>query len=380
MAGDEIFPPNKIPSRVHHLPTVASFHATAELVDEITTPGAGQIRAVFIVGGNPVVSDPDGAALDRALSGVDLLVAVDLVQRESHRHAGWLIPAAHWLEREEFHPLLSGLGERAFAQFGREVVSTPATVMHEWEFLRDLAIELDAPLLGRRGVNLLARSSRVVARRTGNPHHAFGPAWMARVLMLRSRGVRWRDIKRAPHGLTYGECRPGALRQRMANLGRAIDVAPKDLVDLLLQRMAEPATAVLSEFPLQLLSRRRRQTMNSWLGEITAARHRNLTAGRIEIQPAVDAQLGIRDGHEVRVTSRTASLLATAAYSPDIRADTAVIEQGWGSRVFDPGSGHSQAQGVNRNVLVANDDLDPLSSVPRLNGSPIRIEKMTAWC
>jgi formate dehydrogenase len=136
LAGDEIFPPNKVPSRVRGLPTVAGFHATAELADEIVTPGAGQIRALFIVGGNPVVSGPDGAALDHALSGLELLVAVDLVQRESHRHAEWLIPAAHWLEREEFHPLLAGLGERAFAQFGREVVKKPTTVMHEWEFLR----------------------------------------------------------------------------------------------------------------------------------------------------------------------------------------------------------------------------------------------------
>jgi formate dehydrogenase len=375
LAGDEIFPPNQVPSRVRRLATVAGFHATAELADEIVTPGAEQIRALFIVGGNPVVSGPDGTALDGALAGLELLVAVDLVQRESHRHAEWLIPAAHWLEREEFHPLLAGLGERAFAQIAREVVTKPATVRHEWEFLRDLAIEMDAPLLGKRGVNMLARASRVIARLTGNPYHAFGPAWLGRLLMLRSRGARWRHIKRAPHGLSYGVAGAGALREGLRARGRTINVAPQALVALLCQRLAEPLDAQTPEFPLRLLSRRRRQTMNSWLSETTAGGHKDLTGDRVEIHPTLGARLGIGDGDEVRVTSATSALLATALYSLDVRADTAVMEQGWGSRVFDPASGQASVQGVNRNLLVANDDLDPLSSVPRLNGTPIRLEK-----
>ena len=43
--------------------------------------------------GNPVVSGPDGAKLDNALAQLDLLVAIDLVQRESHRHAHWCCPS-----------------------------------------------------------------------------------------------------------------------------------------------------------------------------------------------------------------------------------------------------------------------------------------------
>lgn len=56
---------------------VAGAHALSELPDEITTPGRGQIRAMVVNCGNPVVSG-----------------------RESHRHAHWLLPAVHWLERE----------------------------------------------------------------------------------------------------------------------------------------------------------------------------------------------------------------------------------------------------------------------------------------
>ena len=47
-----------------------------------------------------MMSGPDSQALDNALSQLELLVAVDLVQRDSHRHAHWLIPGTHFLERE----------------------------------------------------------------------------------------------------------------------------------------------------------------------------------------------------------------------------------------------------------------------------------------
>ena len=81
----------------------------SELADEITTPGRGQIRALLINSGNPVISGPDGARLDRALASLELLVVIDFVQRESHRHAHWLLPAVHWLEREDLLAFTSNL-------------------------------------------------------------------------------------------------------------------------------------------------------------------------------------------------------------------------------------------------------------------------------
>ena len=68
--------------------------------------------------GNPVVSGPHGARLDEALAQLDLLVAIDLVQRESHRHAHWLLPAVHWLERDDLMALTSNLHDEPYVQYG----------------------------------------------------------------------------------------------------------------------------------------------------------------------------------------------------------------------------------------------------------------------
>ena len=68
-------------SRLHGRQMVAGAHALSELPDEITTAGPGRIRAMVINCGNPVVSGPDGAKLDAAFEQLDLLVAIDFVQR-----------------------------------------------------------------------------------------------------------------------------------------------------------------------------------------------------------------------------------------------------------------------------------------------------------
>ncbi len=64
--------------------------------------------------GNPVVSGPDGAKLDTALGQLDLLVAIDFVQRESHRHAHWLLPAVHWLERDDLLAFTSNMHDEPY--------------------------------------------------------------------------------------------------------------------------------------------------------------------------------------------------------------------------------------------------------------------------
>ena len=104
---------------------VAGAHALSELPAEITTGGPGQIRAMVINCGNPVVSGPDGAKLDRAFEQLDLLVAIDFVQRESHRHAHWLLPAVHWLERDDLLSFTSTMHDEPYVQYGAKAVEAP---------------------------------------------------------------------------------------------------------------------------------------------------------------------------------------------------------------------------------------------------------------
>ena len=133
--GDNLFPDFSEPSRVRGIPSVLGYRSLAELPDEINTPGKGQVRALILNGGNPVITGPDGAALDKALKTLELLVCVDFFKRDSHRHADWIIPAVHFLERGELHVLAHSLNDIPFAQVQRKAVDPPTGVEPEWRFL-----------------------------------------------------------------------------------------------------------------------------------------------------------------------------------------------------------------------------------------------------
>jgi formate dehydrogenase len=377
-AGDKLFPKSDAVSRVRGNKNVAGSHSLAELPDEITTPGEGQIRALIMNSGNPVVSGPDGDKLDAALSQLECFVVIDQFQRESHRHADWLIPGDHFLERSEINPLLQALSPAPRAQISRAAVELPEGMRYEWEFLRDLTISMNKPfVMGKQWLNPVVKASMKLANWTGNKSHGFSPMWLSRVLVKSGGMFKWKDIINAEHGLGSVDTRPqfGALFKKLSTANGKVNIAPEIFIQTLVERLKEKP-ADTSVYPLQLIGRRRMKMMNSWSVEtsMSGMKEQEMSGGTIEINIADGEKLGIIDGQTVTVCSVTNQLQAKAKLSKDIRCGVAVMEHGWGYRTFDPKTGEGTYNGgVNRNILVSNTDLDPLSRVPRLNGTRVNV-------
>jgi formate dehydrogenase len=362
-------------SRVRGFPIVQGHMPLATMAEDITVPGEGQIRAVMLVAGNPVISGPSGAALDAAFASVDLLVAIDVVQRESHRHAHWLLPAAHWLERDDLLALLSQAHDQPYAFFAPKVVERPEDVREEWEIFVDLALRMRVPLFGRRGVNLLVRITRQLARITGRPGLAFSPRWIDRALVAIGRRVRFKEILAHPHGLVFGKPEYGNFaKYGLRTPDKRIHVAPGAFVAETRALLRAPASVQPPDFPLLLCNERHREGMNSWLNDLPGL-HKGRKKNDLKISPADAEELGISHGNYVRVTSAWGSIEVVATISDRIRAGVVVAAHGWGSRVFDPHTGAAKAEfGVNRNLLVGNEALDRFSGTPALNQTPVRVE------
>lgn len=361
---------------------VAGAHALAELPDEITTPGPGRIRALVINSGNPVVSGPDGARLDAALAELDLLVAIDFVQRESHRHAHWLLPAAHWLERDDLLAFTSSMHDEPFVQYGARAVRPPAGVREEWRIFTDLAIAMRRPLFGMRGINGFVRGTRRLARLTRRPGLEFTPHWIDRLLVATSRKVdgrrlRWRDLMANPHGLVLGPRRYGQLRAALRTASGRVELAPPEFVSRTAELLAGPQPVAPAGYPFQLGNRRRRHSMNSWLNELPGL-HPAGRSTEVLIHPDDAAAAGIGDGTAVRVYSAVGEVTLTARLSDRPRRGLLIIDHGWGSRVFDPRGGQAPvAYGVNRNLLISGDELDPLSQTSALGSGYVGIARVT---
>jgi formate dehydrogenase len=367
-------------SRVAGRKMVAGAHGLAELPDEILTPGPGQIRAMLINCGNPVVSGPNGAKLDHALAQLDLLVVIDLVQRESHRHAHWLLPAQHWLERADLLAFTSNMHDEPFVQYGTKVVEAPPDTRPEWQVFVDLAIAMRRPLFGARGLNGFISLSRRLAIATRRPSLAFSPHWLDRLFVRMSRKfngrrITWRELMEHPHGMVLGPREFGHFKNALRTDDKMVHAAPPEFVERTRELLAEPNAAAPERYPFQLGNRRSRHSMNSWLNELPGL-HRSGKRNDVIINAEDAATLGIAEGDRVRVFSAVGELELAAALSDRPRRGLVIVDHGWGSRVFDPrGGAEPQSFGVNRNLLVG-DDIDPLSQTSALSSAYVGVERV----
>lgn len=365
-------------SRLTGRAMVAGAHALSELPAEITTPGRGQIRALVIDAGNPVVSGPQGAALDGALAQLDLLVAIDFVQRESHRHAHWLLPAVHWLERDDLLAFTSNLHDEPYVQYGIHAVDPPQSAREEWRIFVDLALAMDVPLFGIRGVNGFIKATRRLARLTRRPGLAFTPHWINRILVATSHKVnghklKWRELLANPHGMVLGPREYGHFAAALRTPDKRVHVAPPELVGRARELLAASPPDAPPGYPFQLGNRRNRHSMNSYLNELPGL-HPGGKGNVVLIHPTDAAALGISDGDLVRVYSPVGAVEIRAELSDRPRPGVIVIDHGWGSRIFDPHKGSAtQSFGVNRNLLIDAGPVDPLSQTPAMSSTYVAV-------
>ena len=331
---------------------VAGAHALSELPAEITTPGRGQIRAMVINSGNPVVSGPDGAKLDEALEQLDLLVAIDFVQRESHRHAHWLLPAVHWLERDDLLAFTSNMHDepyRAVRRQGRRAAAgrpggvadlhrpcdrdAQATVRREGS---QRLHQRDAPgraphAAARPGVRA-ALDRPAGGRDSDESSTAAGSngatSWRTRTAWCWDRGSSATSGRRC--GPTTRRC----TRRRRSSSQRAREL------------LAEPHPAAPDGYPFQLA-----QPAPPALDELLAQRASRPASGRarsneVVINPDDAAALGIGDGDRVRVFSPVGEIELAAAIDATARAvawwwSTTAGAQGFSTRAAVAHRSHS---------------------------------------
>lgn len=350
--GVTLFPEQTRKSRVHQRAPIAGAYAIGDLPDEIETSGAGQVRALIVNSGNPVVSGPDGKRLAAALKNLDLFVGIDLFARESHKDAHWLIPGTHFLERNEFNPMLPAMSTDPHMHAGRAALAPPQGVRPEWMFYRDLAARLGVELFDGA---LPAEPAAVIDLMLGTG----------------DSGLSFGDVQAAPHGVALPHRGFGHLASWTMTTDGRIDIAPQPLVERL--RTALGSVHAGGATTYAMISRRRMASMNSWLANTIGSSMRDQRSDAVEMNTHDAAAAGLKHNDTVRVAGPTGSIEARLIVSDEIRTGVVVVEQGWGGATFDAVTGDEDRVGNNRNVIVSAEDIDPLSNVPRLNGTPVRI-------
>ncbi len=362
-------------SRIGGFPEVLGQLPATLMASEITTPGKGQIRALFVSSGNPVLSVPGGEELERALSELELMVAIDLYVTDTSRYADYVLPATTFLEREDIPLAFFTFMERPFVQWTDAVVAPRGEARQEWEIIEEISRRIGvtpgavAPLraIGRLGIRLSPMRLLDLVLRAGPKGDLFG---------LRRGGLSVASLRRKPRGVVIDEHHPvGVLRKKVFHRDGRVHLDPQEIVRevISLQQIEQPQ----GEFPLRLIGLRELRSHNSWMHNV----EKLMAGGRVHaarIHPRDAAEARIDDGAACRIVSEFGAIELPARITDEVMPGTVAVPHGWGHR--GGWRRAAAAGGANVNLLASSspDHLERLAGMAFLNGIPVRVEAVSA--
>lgn len=360
-------------SRVRDLPEFAGEFPCSTLVDEMTTPGDGQIRAMAVFSGNPVLSMPGGARLNQAFADLEFMVSFDFYINETSRHANVILPPTMSLERDHYDLIFQSFAVRNTAKFMPAILTKKLGAKSDWEIFRDLGIRYQARLAGpstldRLRTRLTPKSLVAEARLRLSPRRTID-------LLLRSHraGLSVAKLKKSPHGTDLGPLRPGfpgKLQTRNKRVDLLQDIIIAELPAL---RDLMTSAAVPSGDQLLMIGRRHLRSNNSWMHN--SAR---LTKGKPRHQllahPEDLRARNIEDGSVVSVASNAGSVQIEVLATDRMMPGVVSMPHGFGHQ--RPGVELSVATtvvGASANDVTDPHRVDAVSANAILNGVPVTI-------
>ncbi|HWQ11900.1 MAG TPA: formate dehydrogenase subunit alpha [Roseiflexaceae bacterium] len=104
---------------------------TTEMVDGILT---GEVRAWYVMGENPLMSEPDLNHARHAVERLEFFVAQDIFFNETNVYADVILPAAAFAEKDGTYT-----NSDRRVQRGRKALSPPGQARADWEIVAELA-------------------------------------------------------------------------------------------------------------------------------------------------------------------------------------------------------------------------------------------------
>jgi anaerobic selenocysteine-containing dehydrogenase len=329
------------------------------LADAILSPGEGQVRALFVVAGNPLLSMADEVRLRTAFAALELLVCIDLYHTATAQYAHYVLPAADQFERRDLTYAGLGLQHRPHVQYTAAVVPPQGERREEWWIFARLcqALGFKGPLDEGEQPNVFARMER----------------------MLERGGLTLEQVQAAPGGLMLAPVQPLPFETYTQTADRRIDCCPP-LFDAGLARAADDFARLAAEpaGQLRLITKRDRFMHNSWFHNIDKMKRGERAQNHLFMHPDDAQRLHLRVGDRVRVRSAAGVVELPLRYDPDLMPGVVAATHGWGHADAEGMRVARQRPGVNVNRLLSSGpgSYDPLSNMAHMTGIPVAVERI----
>jgi len=382
-------------ARVSGAPEVYGELPITCMAEEIETPGEGQIRALFTVATNPVLSSPNGPRLAKALDTLDFMVSMDIYLNETTRHADVILPGVSPLEDFHYDVAFPQLSWRNHARYSPPVLPAAPGQPEEWQTLLKLAAiaqgkgaDIDANALDDAQFAEDAQrlfgdhAAAVIAATQGLK----GPQ---RTLEVALRSGPYGDqFGRKPDGLTLAKVQAsnasggidlGALQPRIPEMLRTpsgkVELAPPSLLQDL-KRAVEDLRGLAPD--LVIIGRRDVRTNNSWMHNLPVLAKGPFRCTAL-VHPMDATRLGLTDGAQAVIHSGPRSVQAQVHVSAEMMPGVVSLPHGWGHDA--PGAQlrvAAERPGANINALLDDQLRDPLSGNAVLGGVAITMQAVVA--
>ena len=308
-------------------------YTVTEMVNVLAdTPGT--LKCMYIMGENPMLSDPDIRHVEEALKNLEFLVVQDIFLTETGRLADVVLPAACYAEKDG-----TQTNTERRVQRWRKAQDPPGDAKPDWQILCDLGKRM-----GYEREFAFENPEAIFAEVT-----AVTPSY---------HGMSYARLD--PDGLHW-PC-PTAEHPGTAILHREKFATPDGLGVFSAIEWKPPAEVPDAEYPYVLTTGRviwqwhtGTMTRRSWSLEKEAP------IGWIEINPEDAKTLGIRDNEVVRASTRRGSIDIPARVTPEIIRGVMFIPF------------HYKEHPAN---MLTHNALDPIAKIPEFKACAVRVEKV----
>jgi anaerobic selenocysteine-containing dehydrogenase len=352
------------------------------LADEILTEGPGKLRALFVTGGNPLITMANAGRLKKAFSSLELLVTVDLFRNETGELAHYVLPATSPLERADLpfiFPLMLGLQARPYLQATRALVPPAGEARDEASIYLDLCRAAGVGLFGSRVAQRALEGLRWLhARRHPDAPHGVPQETLLNLLLRVCGESSFDALLGHPDGRLRDDHQPGSfLGQRVYTADERLHLAPLPL--LAAARAQLPAQLERERnnaHRFKLITRRHVTTHNSWTHN-----HAPFVTGtgrdtnHLYVHPQDAAELGLSEGDLADVSTDVATVRLPVRLLEELMPRTVALPHGWGHQHASGLSVARQTRGVNVNLLAADgpDRIERVSGMSHLTGFVVTI-------
>ncbi|HUW60163.1 MAG TPA: formate dehydrogenase subunit alpha [Candidatus Bathyarchaeia archaeon] len=288
-----------------------------------------EIRALYFMGENPMVSDPNLNHAEAQLKKLDLLVVQDIFLTETAKMADVVLPGVAFAEKTGTYT-----NTERRAQLSYAAIEPPAGARQDHEIIADIAGRLGYADFPRTPEALFAEIKALTPSYHG----------MTFERIEKNRGLRWP----CPN-----EDHPGTPILHVGKFPRG-----KAVLSALAYR--PPAEEPDAEYPMRLSTGRILQHFHTGSMSRRAPVLDHLVPhGDVEIHPEDALELGLCDGRRVKVATRRGAVVTTARVTPRVAPGSLFM------------AFHFAEAAANR---LTNDALDPVAKIPEFKICAARIE------